>query len=74
MDLTAKSILQLSGRGKQVEPEVLGGRAGDDEGEGEELHGEVEENTEHRHLQVLPFIRKDKPVLYVCDVASLIQN
>ena len=58
MDLTAKSILQLSGRGEQVEPEVLGGRAGDDEGEGEELHGEVEVDTGHRHLQHSPFYQK----------------
>ena len=69
--LTAKSIFELSGRGKQVEPQVLAGGGGDEEGESKELHGEAEVDTGITWTRLLPFIPRDK--LFI-RVFSLIQN
>ena len=69
--LTAKSIFELSGRSKQVEPQVLAGGGGGEEGESKELHGEAEVDTGITWTRLLPFIPRDK--LFI-RVFSLIQN
>ena len=59
--LTAKSILELSGWSEEVEPDVLGGGSGEEEGgESDELHGEAGVDTGLISTPLLPFIRRDK--------------
>ena len=58
--LTAKPILQFSGWGQDVKPDVLGGGSSNEEGESKELHGEAEVDTGLISTPLLPFIPRDK--------------